>query len=89
MARKRTSAKRTEARKKRHLATTASGQKVAVTDTGMILGLQDKSVADAVAAVAPGWPKNSHTRVVMEFCEIWGSGGLAALFSPRQSFKPA
>lgn len=102
MARNRTPEERREAKRRKrerkrevrrrfttHLATTPSGQKVAVTDTGMILGLQDKTVADAVAAVAPGWPKDSHTKVVMDFCETWGSEGLAALFSPRQSFKVA
>lgn len=71
-----------EARRKRHLAVTASGQKVAITDTGMILGLQSPTAAP----LAAGWPRDSHTKIVMDFCETWGSGGLAAVMSPRQRF---
>jgi hypothetical protein len=85
MARNLSSKKRKEIKdRKRHLATTASGQRVAVTDTGMILGLQN--TAAAAVAVAEGWPKNSHTKVVMEFCEIWGSEGLAAVLAPPRRF---
>lgn len=78
--RKRNRAERTKAKtRKRHLAVTAGGQTVAVTDTGMIIGHQ----VVKLAPIIQGWPKESHTRRVMEFMEIWGGEGLAAVMSPK------